>query len=174
MHEIVLPDNVKPALEWVNNRVVQKVSPQRRHALAQLGFASALDAWARSRGSGMVGTEWRFQVQPVGEIRRTLVPDIAYLSYERMPKEELEQTDVPAIAPDIVVEVRSPEERQVNIDEKIRVYIAAGSLAVFLVDPERRTVRVVDAEGEHGVGDPLTHESLPGFSLPWVMLFELP
>ena len=27
MHEIILPDNVKPALEWVNNRILQKGEP---------------------------------------------------------------------------------------------------------------------------------------------------
>jgi len=60
----------------------------------------------------MVGTEWRFQVQPAGEISRTLVPDIAFLSYDRMPVEELETTDIPRMAPDVVVEIRSPDDRE--------------------------------------------------------------
>ena len=34
MRDIVLPE-VKPALEWIGGRAVQKVSPQRKHALAQ-------------------------------------------------------------------------------------------------------------------------------------------
>src|SRR5579864_6084136 len=61
MRDIVLPE-AKPALEWVNGRVLQKESPQRKHAVAQGRFWGALDAWARERGSGMVGTEWEFRI----------------------------------------------------------------------------------------------------------------
>ena len=175
MQEIMLPDNVKPALEWVNNRVLQKVSPQRKHALAQLEFASALGRWARVRGSGMVGTEWRFQVKPPGEISRTLVPDVAYLSYDRMPAAELETTEMPTIAPDIVVEVRSPDDRQADIDEKVRVYLAAGTRVIFLVDPDERSVIAVDTNGvrEQILGS-ITHKALPDFGLDPMFLFEMP
>src|SRR5215472_16452757 len=38
MQEIILPDDVKPALEWVNNQILQKVSPARKHAIAQGRF----------------------------------------------------------------------------------------------------------------------------------------
>src|SRR5579863_10409263 len=148
MQEVILSDDVKPALEWVNNRVLQKVSPEHRHARAQRRFAAALGAWADARGCGDVGTEWRFQVQPPGEIRRSLVPDVAYLSYERMPLDELEVTGAPAVAPDVVVEIRSPGDRQTDIDEKVRVYLSAGTRAIFLVDPEVKTVIVVDSRGE--------------------------
>src|SRR5215469_16062314 len=99
MHEIILADGVKPVLEWVNGRILQKVSPERKHAIAQRKIASAIGAWADSRGCGEVGTEWRFQVQPPGAIRRSLVPDIAYVSYERLPLEEIERTGAPQVAP---------------------------------------------------------------------------
>lgn len=62
MREIILPET-KPALEWVNGRPLQKVSPRYKHALAQMRFATALDAWANEHG-GSVGTEWEFRIQP--------------------------------------------------------------------------------------------------------------
>src|SRR4029077_14386079 len=144
MHEISLPD-AKPALEWVNDRVLQKVTPRRRHALAQARFAAALDAWCLRRSSGMAGTEWHFLVQPPGEISRTLVPDVAYLSYTRLSKRDMEATDIPRVAPDVVVEVRSPEDLQRDIDEKTRVYLSAGTSVVFLVDPLEKTVAAFEA-----------------------------
>jgi Uma2 family endonuclease len=175
MHEIILPD-AKPALEWVNNRVLQKVTPKRKHALAQIEFAAALSAWARQRGSGMAGTEWHFQVQPRGEISRTLVPDVAFLSYDRMPIEDQEATEIPRISPDVVVEVRSPDDRQEDIDEKVRVYLAAGTTVVFLVDPNTKAITVRDAQGTRIIGadDVLEHRALPGFSLRVRVLFDLP
>jgi len=176
MHEIILPDDVKPALEWVNNRVLQKVSPQGKHALAQRRFAAALGAWADARGSGLVGTEWRFQLQPPREIRRSLVPDVAFLSYDRMPIEEQEATDVPSIAPDVVVEVLSPDDRPDDVEDKLRVYLATGVRVIFLVDPDKKTVTVQDAQGVRVVGerDTLEHAALPGFTLPVRSLFDLP
>jgi hypothetical protein len=63
VREITLPET-KPALEWVNGRPLQKVSPKRKHSLAQTKFAIALHAWACSARAGMVGTEWRFRIAP--------------------------------------------------------------------------------------------------------------
>ena len=175
MHEIILPE-AKPALEWINNRVVQKVTPRRKHALAQTEFLIALGTWTHERGNGMAATEWHFQVRPPGEIGRTLVPDVAFLSYDRMSREEQEATDIPRAAPDVVVEVRSPDDRQADIDEKVRVYLAAGTDVVFLVDPHTRTVTIKDAQATRVIDedDELEHPALPGFSLRVRALFELP
>src|SRR5579863_4587910 len=104
MLDIILPDDVKPALEWVNNRILQKVSPERKHAIPQGRFCAALDAWSTQNGSGTAGPEWRFLLRPDGEIGRTLVPDVAYLSYDRMPLTDQESIALPDIAPDVVVE----------------------------------------------------------------------
>ena len=175
MREIVLPE-AKPAYEWVNGRALQKVSPKRWHSLAQTQFAAALLAWARSRGTGMVGTEWRFRIMPEGEERRPLVPDVAFLSYERMPYEEQELTEEPCIAPDVVVEVRSPGDLWQDINEKIRVYLKAGTNVVFFVYPKPQTVTVYDRQGKQVLGsdDVVSHATLPAFCLPVRELFTLP
>jgi Uma2 family endonuclease len=83
MRDIVLPE-AEPALEWIGGRVVQKVSPQRKHALAQMRFAIALEAWGRAGGRGTVGTEREFRLKPPGEVRRPLVPDVAFISFDRL------------------------------------------------------------------------------------------
>jgi Uma2 family endonuclease len=151
MVEIKLPE-AKPAFEWVNGRALQKVSPKHKHALAQLRFATALDSWAQAMRAGSVGTEWRFHVQPPGEIRRPLVPDVAFLSYERLPYRQMLIVEEPTLAPDAVAEVRSPGDRQADIDEKVRVYLSAGAAVLFLVDPAKQTVDVCDAAGRRRIG----------------------
>jgi Uma2 family endonuclease len=120
MAEIKLPE-AKPAFEWIGGRAVQKVSPKRRHSLAQSRFLIALDAWARATGSGFAGPEWRFCIAPPGEIRRPLVPDVAFVSYERLPYDVMENTEEPLIAPDVVVEVISPADQRKHIAEKVRL-----------------------------------------------------
>ena len=175
MREIILPET-KPALEWINGRVVQKVSPQRKHALAQTSFASALASWARATGAGMVGTEWRFQIAPPGEVRRPLVPDVAFLSYGRMPYAEQLETEVPPIAPDIAIEILSPDDRLIDVEEKVRVYLAAGTGAVILVDPADQTVAIREKQSSRKLimSDVFEHPSLPGFRMDVAELFTLP
>src|SRR5215472_9766304 len=175
MREIVLPET-KPALEWINGRVVQKVSPQRKHSLAQAVFAAALLEWARAGGRGDVGTEWEFRVAPPGEDRRPLVPDVAFLSFDRLPYEDEDAADIPRVSPTVAIEIISPGDRRSDIDEKIRVYIAAGTSAVVMVDTKRREVDLFDLHGRRGFeeSDTLTHESLPGFAMPVRLLFERP
>lgn len=174
MVKIKLPE-AKPAYEWVNGRALQKVSPKHRHGLAQMRFASALDAWARVRGSGSVATEWRFHVQPPGEQRRPLVPDVAFLAYERLAYKAMQAVEEPHVAPNAVVEVRSVGDRQSDIDEKVRVYLAAGTSVVFLVDPKRRSVTICDARGSTSLRgrSVVAHAALPGFRLHANELFEL-
>jgi len=175
MREIILPET-KPALEWVRGRVLQKVSPQREHARAQGRFCAALDAWATARGSGEVGTEWDFRLKPPGEIRRPLVPDVAYLSYARLPYENEAAAAIPRVAPDAVVEVLSPRDRKRDVEDKIRVYLACGTSVIFLVDTKREIVTARDEKEarEFSRDDIVRHSSLPGFSLPVASLFDRP
>jgi|ERR1022692_3889789 Uma2 family endonuclease len=175
MREIVLPP-AKPALEWVNGRVLQKVSPRRRHSLAQGRFMTALDDWAQSRGCGIAGTEWEFRIAPPTEDRRPLVPDVAYVSYERVPFDQLDDADNPRVAPNAVVEVLSPGDSQADVEEKVRVYLASGTSVVFLVDTRAQTVTVRDCsppvvlDREQNV----EHRRLDGFSMPARQLFDPP
>lgn len=175
MREIVLPD-AKPALEWVNGRALQKVSPQRKHAIAQGRFWGALDAWARDCGCGEAGTEWEFRIAPPGEARRPLVPDVAYLSYDRVPFDDEKAADIPRVAPDVAVEVLSPGDLRRDVDEKIRVYKASGTSVVFVVDTKNEAVTAYDSRGTEQFGsvDVVRHAALPGFALEVRLLFERP
>jgi Uma2 family endonuclease len=174
MVEIKLPE-AKPAFEWVNGRAIQKVSPKFQHGLAQLRFAAALDVWARKNRTGSVATEWRFHIQPPEEIRRPLVPDVAFLSYKRLPYSKMLVTQEPTVAPDAVIEVRSSRDRRADIDEKVRVYLTAGTNVMFLVDPSTQTVTICDANRKRQLHkrEVIHHSSLPGFRLPVKSLFEL-
>jgi Uma2 family endonuclease len=174
MHDIILPE-AKPAFEWVNGRALQKLSPRRKHALAQSRFVTALDAWACEHSSGMAGTEWEFRLAPMGEIRRPLVPDVAYLSYERLPRELLLETDYPHVAPDVAVEILSPGDRVRDIEEKIRIYLACGTSVVFLVDTDLQTVTERDGGKPriYSREDSISHRLLPGFAMQVRTLFEI-
>jgi Uma2 family endonuclease len=174
IHEIVLPET-EPETEWIDGRAVQKVSPTYSHARLQMLIAFALDAWASAGDDGRVGTEWRFRIAPPGEIVRPLVPDVAYLSYDDLPRDAPpSDSEVPLGAPTVAVEVLSPDDRPRNVEHKVRTYLAAGCRAVWLVDPLATTIAVHDRDGVRVWHDreTLTHRALPGFSLDIAALFK--
>src|SRR5215469_10224109 len=121
--ELGIPE-VKPAIELVRGRWEQKMSPRRRHAILQGRLCAILTQWAGNRGE--VGTEWRCYILPPAERPSSLVPDVAYFSFERMPVECGELREKPTIAPDIAVEVLSPDDRRSLLEEKIAIYLANG------------------------------------------------
>jgi Uma2 family endonuclease len=171
IHEIVLPET-KPETEWILGRAVQKMSPRWTHARLQAWFARRLLEW--EDGHGQSATEWRFRIAPPNEIRRPLVPDIAFVSNERLRDLDDSDLELPPFAPDVAVEILSPGDRSRYVAHKIGVYLAGGGSLVVVVDPLRRTVTLHDATGartlrEH---DSIEHPALPGFSLPLHDLFS--
>jgi len=173
LHEIVLPET-KPETEWVRGRALQKVSPTYAHAILQRLLIVALAAWADDGDHGRVGPEWRFRVAPPREIVRPLVPDVAFLSYEALPRETpFDDVQVPLAAPTVAVEILLPRDRRADVADKVATYLSAGSAAVIVVDPKKENVVVNDRSGSRVLlaGDTLEHASLPGFSLDVDALF---
>jgi Uma2 family endonuclease len=162
--EIVLPET-QPETEWLRGRAVQKVSPKLAHGELQIWLGGRLRTWAARRGR--VGSEWRFRISPPGEAIRPLVPDISYLSYERMRGATKEEWQAPLVAPDAAIEIRSPDDRLADLDDKIATLLLAGTLVVVVVDPRTRTVTAYDATGTRAftAGETFEHSALPGFSV---------
>jgi Uma2 family endonuclease len=170
--EIVLPQT-KPETEWVRGRALQKASPQRTHSRLQGAMMMQLDRWAAGRGE--VGPEWRFRVAPPGEVRRPLVPDVAYVSNERLRPLSDKDLEIPPLAPDVVVEILSPDDRRADLDDKIGVYLRAGSSLMIVVDPQQRAVELHDRAEIARLDETGTieHWALPDFSYPVRELFAV-
>lgn len=162
----------KPAVEWLFDGPVQKVSPRFAHACMQSTLASWLRVWAKGRGR--VGTEWRVWVAPGEERERYLVPDVMYISYERLPREARKQAEEPHLAPDAVFEVRSQGDREKDVVHKVDVYLRAGTTLVVVVDPYARKMIVHDCDGSRVLysDDLFQHPALPGFTLSVTELFD--
>jgi Uma2 family endonuclease len=67
--------------------------------------------------------------------------DIAFYSYERVPKGPL-PSGVLAVAPDLVFEVLSPSDRWSDVQVKVAEYLDAGVRAVCVVDDDTRSIHV--------------------------------
>jgi Uma2 family endonuclease len=134
-----------PEVEYLDGEAHPKVSPKFTHGIVQGALTRLIHAAAGDRGR--VVLEWRMRVGGVDGTDTTLVPDIAYVSIERLRALSPEQREEPSIAPDIAVEVWSPSNDRRYLERKIARYLATGALLVLDVDPSERTIAAHDARG---------------------------
>jgi Uma2 family endonuclease len=102
-------------------------------------------------------------------------PDIALVRSERLPAAwDRGFFEGP---PDLAVEVVSPGDTVDEVEEKVEAWLTAGTNAVWVVNPQRRTVAI-----HHGampivvlrVGDELDGgDIVPGFRCPLTEIFSL-
>ena len=94
------------------------------------------------------------------------LPDIGFVAAERLP-EEGEPEGLWTIAPDLAVEVISPNDIWEKVMSKVRNYFDAGVREVWLVSPEQQTVTIHHSLTQTTIltaEDELTSERLlPGF-----------
>lgn len=109
---------------------------------------------------------------------RTRRADASVIPINRMPTATYEDEGHCVTAPDLVVEVISPNDLAFEVDEKRDEWLAAGVRTVWIVEPKTRTVRVHRADGSYAFlrdSDTLTApDILPGFAVPVADLFRLP
>lgn len=92
--------------------------------------------------------------------------DVCFYSYARLPKGPLPAKYVDVV-PELVIEVRSPDDRWKRILRKVAEYLEAGVTIVCVLDPKTESAHVYSAD------DALTFpEVLPGFSVPVRRFFE--
>lgn len=97
------------------------------------------------------------------------IPDIAYLSWERIPDRKLPRDPIPSLVPDLAVEVLSASNTRAEMDRKLREYFEAGVRLVWLIDSEKKRVTVHhpgEPQSILGEGDTINgRDVLPGFSM---------
>ena len=123
------------------------------------------------------GLGWTFSAETgfvLFDDRQTVrSPDAAVVLRNRLA--ELPDSFVP-MAPDLAVEDLSPSDRMADALAKVAMYLQAGTLLVWLVNPATRTVVVFRSESDPetlGETDALDGDDvLPGFSVPVAEIFS--
>jgi Uma2 family endonuclease len=101
--------------------------------------------------------------------------DISFFSYERLKQGKVPE-GILSVVPDLVVEVRSPWERWIELYAKVADYLLAGVRVVIVLDTPTEAAAVYrqdELPQTFCKGDVLTvPDVLPGFSVPVLRLFE--
>jgi Uma2 family endonuclease len=163
-------------VELVRGQVVRYPMPGGPHGYITGNATALLHNFVREHGLGRVFSNDTFTKTRVKEPTESLRgPDVAFVSYARMPKGPIPQGPLPC-APDLVIEVRSPSDRIPQLSAKATEYLDAGATVVVVLDPETESLAVY-RENELPIrmhnGDELTlPDVMPGFSVQAKRFFE--
>lgn len=120
----------------------------------------------------VLGADGSLQILP-GTIK---IPDVSFISWNRWPNEKLPRRPIPALIPDLVVEVLSETNTKEEMDGKLKQYFQADVRLIWYIDPATKSAKAftnptdfifVEAGGVLDGG-----EVLPGFQLSLGELFE--
>ncbi len=133
-------DEKKPYIEVLDGERQPDVSPHDLHGRLAGRVFTALDAWAGD--AGRAGVEIRYYFEHADGTWSSVLPDVAYMSEERLPQGMHDAAQRPRIAPDIAFEIVSPSDRPGRLARKIALYLEFGATVVLVIDPVKRTVAI--------------------------------
>ena len=115
-------------------------------------------------GGGMFAAETGFRLSRNPDTVRA--PDVAYVGPDRLDQARVRS--FPELAPDFVVEVVSPNDTAVEVQQKAEEWLRAGVLLVWVLYPATQSAMKYSADGAVHLlhaDDTITAEPvLPGFS----------
>ena len=128
--------------ELIRGKLVMMVPPGGEHGGIAMRLAFRLSQHVDARRLGRIVGEAGFLLSRDPDTVRA--PDAAFVRADRLP---LPRGYIPG-APDLAVEVLSPDDRPGYVREKVAEWLEGGAGAVWVVDPRKRTVVVHEAGRE--------------------------
>ena len=151
--------------ELIRGELCEEMPPGFRHEKIVAELIAMLLMFVRTERLGtVVGGSGVWTERDPDTVR---APDVQFYSLERLPLED-QTIGYIEIVPDLVVEVRSPNDSLTKLREKANMWVDVGVRIVWVVVPERRTVEIYRYEHEPTTlsgNDQLDGlDVLPGFS----------
>lgn len=154
--------------ELVNGQLVERNRSQESSWVGGKVFRKLAD-FAEDRRLGWAfpdGTSYQCFQHLEDDPERTRRPDASVILWDRLPGGPARKGHT-RIAPDLVVEVVSPNDEAYKIEDKVHEWFGAGVREVWVVMPPSRTVTVRRPDGRERIlheNDELTADDLiPGF-----------
>lgn len=138
LEEFLLLPETKPASEYINGAIIQKIMPKGKHSRLQLKLCNSINEVTESEKIAYAFPELRCSFGI-----RSIVPDIAVFKWSRIPFD----TDGEVIHnfllfPDWTIEILSPEQSSNRVIGNILYCLHHGSQLGWLIDPEDRSILV--------------------------------
>lgn len=124
--------------ELVRGELRTMAPPGEEHGWLMMNLGVSLGQYVRDRQLGRIYGDLGCKLESSPDTVRA--PDVAFIAHERLggpPAPGYWQG-----APDLVVEVISPNDRYTEVDDKVADWLAHGARMVLVVNPRWRTVLV--------------------------------
>jgi Uma2 family endonuclease len=159
--------------ELVGGDLIRMPPTGAEHGDAAMNAGSLLRNYVKAHDLGRVSAaETGFILKRNPDTVRA--PDAAFIAKARIPAEGIPRTYWP-FAPDLAVEVVSPNDRFEEVQTKVVEYFTAGTRLVWVILPKTQTVlvyRSIHDVRSLGVSDELSGEDvIPGFTCRTAELF---
>lgn len=160
-----LPESGK-RYELVAGELVEMAPPGGEHGYVAARVLYHLSAFIAQHnvGGAVFAAETGFQIARDPDVVRA--PDVAYVAEPRLSQARV--PGYPTLAPDLVVEVVSPNDTAEQVHAKVEDWLRAGTQLVWVLYPATRSAVSYRPDGEARVlheADTLSGEPvLPGFS----------
>jgi Uma2 family endonuclease len=157
--------------ELLRGVLIRKMPPGHRHGNVVAFTTAEFVNYVRANDYGEVDAEIGYKLESDPDTVRA--PDVSWIAPENV-REPI--PGYPDGAPDLAVEVKSPNDSRPEMFAKAQMWIGYGTRIVLVLDPVPVTVTVYRPSSE-----PLTYEEhdvlnlddlLPGFSCPVWRLFR--
>jgi len=151
--------------ELVRGVLVVREPAGYQHGDVAMRLAAAIYTHVEAHGLGRVfAAETGFTLARNPDTVRA--PDVAFISTARLP--DPPPRGFAELAPDLAVEVLSPDDRPGAVLAKVADWLNAGARLVWVVDPLRVIARVYRADGSESMLDETDalqgEDVLPGFA----------
>lgn len=137
-----LPANAPPT-ELVQGRIVDVNVPRSRHGEVCAAITEIVRSFVRKRKLGRVFSNDAGVIterQP-DSLRGA---DVSFYSYERVPRGRIDPRIYIDAVPNVIFELRSPDDRTSDVLEKVAEYLHAGVECVCVFDTLHETVSVYE------------------------------
>ena len=143
-------------------------------SLIAIRIAYLLSAFVTQRKLGLVSGEAGMMRILANRVR---IPDVAFISFDRLPNRQLPREPIPSLVPNLAVEVLSESNTRKEMTIKLGEYFSAGVQLVWYVDPKSRSLDAYTAadQVQRLAGEDILTggEVLPGFQTPVSALFDI-
>ncbi len=171
---MALPDNgVK--YELVKGELLEMPPTGGEHGEIDAGLIGFMALHIRKNKLGRIyGAETAFVLN--AESRTVRAPDIAFVAAGRLPVGPSTKSAVP-IPPDLAVEIVSPSDSLIEVEEKVNQYLEAGVRLVWVINPRRHEIYIYRTGSNQrttlGITDELDGEDvIKDFKLKISEIFE--
>lgn len=147
--------------ELYGGKVVFKM-PSFAHGVIEHNIGRRIGYYLDTHPIGLLSGDANFRLWPK-RARESRAPDLSFILKERLPENLYRYLPM---APDLAIEILSPDDKFMQVMDKVDEYLLQGVKIVWVVIASTREVLFCTSQSKYIVRDKLTApELLPGFEL---------